>query len=829
MGRKKKGTNILPGIGWRILSFIPYFNWIAVIRIGKYCSSRMDMLFGVLYGVLTFFTMIGIQASEIISTLIPIVIWIVSMAHYSVVCMRIKQGWAYLYPAMDGVTSLILRVLSIFPFFNWISLILIGEYSLNVSTIVCGAAYGIVSFTVLFVEVLQGLIFICWILAIFQYHKVRKKYQSIFEANQIIRQDEGKKEIPEQSTGLQIHPDIAMEVDLSFESNPDMDGVFEQIPADDKNELEYVDIILSGEDEQKQAIPPKEEPPALVQKPFAEPLAMISDSTISTAMLQEGDVDVFEGFGYPSHRKFFKDMEQFVNRTGEQVPFVPFMHYSSTYDDMDRRQKAWYFYWRTEVRNGNYLHTDLSYLFIHVYELLSGYGWERAQDGYDQLISLWIAYREQFPTLDHYLMDWTFDFSLVHHLEYVLPEMQDMRLSYDQTIRDTLIDQHGADKPLKLSFVLIDSLCDYSMVGSKFYKGGHQLIIQEAIPRVVALADAALLKEKGKGILAVYGPKRPRKRVHYLYQSAVCPDANKRIEISIKAYSINQRLRSYLNELVRYAENILRGLYGYRGRLRGVTLNDETAVLVKAFLEKEYMPRSKQQDAATRKVTVKLDFDNIDELRVQSDAVRDALEVVEESQKELLTDLQEMKALVSEISPQAKHLLDQLYSGDWKCVATPEMKRSIEEINRLAYKYLACALLVRERSNLVVEDDYQDELDYIYANPAEMPEPTEAAFVEKEVERETESGFDLSLLSDEMQELVCMLTPVQQQTLHIILSHKIDELERIAEEEMTMPELLVDEINDTATQVLDDILIDMMDEQPCILEQYESELKRAMK
>ena len=45
---------------------------------------------------------------------------------------------------------------------------------------------------------------------------------------------------------------------------------------------------------------------------------------------------------------------------------------------------------------------------------------------------------------------------------------------------------------------------------------------------------------------------------------------------------------------------------------------------------------------------------------------------------------------------------------------------------------------------------------------------------------------------------------------------------------MTMPEILIDEINDIASQEIDDILIDTFNDTMCILEQYEQELKDAV-
>lgn len=44
-----------------------------------------------------------------------------------------------------------------------------------------------------------------------------------------------------------------------------------------------------------------------------------------------------------------------------------------------------------------------------------------------------------------------------------------------------------------------------------------------------------------------------------------------------------------------------------------------------------------------------------------------------------------------------------------------------------------------------------------------------------------------------------------------------------------MPEIMLDEINELATQYLDDILIDLFGNEINILEQYKEELRKAMK
>ena len=710
-----------------------------------------------------------------------------------------------------------LRLLSLIPAVNWISLIYIGLKYSSAINIICGVLYGVLTFAA------PSLSAYLWVAVIIHYAVVYRKMKKAISTQLIPSSQDPAKDKTDQpfvdvrsKDGKAAKPAVEEKIQTVQKANTSSGAIG------------YTDMVLPGRDEKTQTIPLKPVTSGASKGISAHPQITVTTTHVVPGKIAASAPDFEASYsGYSSNSKFMSDMKKFADKRGQKVPFVSFFQYWPTYDSMNSQQKSWYFYWRTEVRSKNYPDTDLSYIFVHVYELLSGCGWQDAQDGFDQLMSLWMAYRERFPKLDSYLFAWTFDFAQLHKLEYSPPDIADIQLPYQPAVRDLLIDQHSGDKPLKLSFALIDALCDYSLVNSKFYKDGHQLLMQEAIPRIVALADAALLKKKNRGILAVYGPNRTRKQSYYAFQSAVCPNANQRIDISVKAYTSSQNLRGYINELVRYGENVLRSLYGCRGRLRGVTLDEETANLVDIFLKKEYAPARKEVNTAVQKVEVALDFDSIDALRAQSDAVRDALDVPEqaEAKKENLTDLQEVTALVAELSPEAKGLLDTLRHQEWECIQNSGTMVSFNEINNLANQYLACALIVQENGHLIVEDDYRDELEYIYANKPQTADLTDP------VSAEEDSYFERSLLSDQMKQFLDTLTPVQSETLYTILSQEdpLTKLAQIAESAMTMPEILIDEINDVAVQFLDDILIDALDDIPCILEQYEPELKKALK
>lgn len=584
----------------------------------------------------------------------------------------------------------------------------------------------------------------------------------------------------------------------------------------------FTDISITGADEKSQAIPQIDTTSQQTKNIYASAGAI----RIKTSVSDDGlTFDFDDDYRYGSN--FTKDMAKLVNKTGDKAPFVPFMQYWPSYDSMNRQQKNWYFYWRTQVRQSVYLKTDLSYIFVHIYELLSGFGWKAPEDGYNQILALWTNYRGEHPKLDHYLLNWLFDFAQLHNLEYHVPDCSDISLPYQPAIRDILIDAHSTEKPLKLSFALIDALCDYSLVNSKFYKEGHQLLMSEAIPRVVALADAMLIKNKGKGILEIYGPKRTKQQSYYAFQSANCINANKRINVSVKGYTSSQKLRSYINELVRYAENVLRELYGSRGRLRGVEIDDETAKMVKSFLIKEYSPK-KTTTEVPQKAEVNLDFTNINELRNQSDAVRDALEVSDDSaeQKELLTDIDVIKTIFGLIPTYCRPLIDELHSNTWEIKYDSSTQPTIDKVNEISLKYLACAILVVEGNHLLLEDDYRDEFEYIYNHLDEFE-----CGDNSEAESDDCSKFNVDVLTDELKQLIETLSPIQQEIVYVILNKDniSSQLEEIANAELSMPEMLIDEINDISSQIIGDILIDTFGDEISVLEQYENELKDAMK
>ena len=652
------------------------------------------------------------------------------------------------------------RILSFLPVVNWVSLLYIGIIKANPLTIIVSIVHCILIFKV------PELIPVLWIEGIIHYAlaaQIPKKQNSDLKTTQIAQP-------------------------LVFKGHyTDKGSQFTH---------GFSDISLAGRTEIKQAIP----------RPVV--------STTGRASVS---------FSYnSSQEKFFIDMRRYASFYGPPSRFVPFMTYWPEYDSMNKEQRDWYFYWRAQFRQGNYLQTDLSYIFLLIYELLSGIGWQTPKQGYEQLLQLWSEYRTSFPKLDYYLINWTFDFALQNNIPYSLPFESEMLKSAPSVIVNILINQHAEAVPLKLPFSLLGALCDYPLHQSKFFKDGHQKLMQEAIPRVIALADASLRTKSQRGILSIYGPSQPIRQEHLLFQSAVCPNANKMIPLTVRNYSEDQGLRNYISELARYGENVLREINGYRGRLRGVTVENETEKLIELFLMKEYgRPISTiTENLEGKEFTI--NNKSLEILREQSNAVREALEVKEKdsiSEKMLLTEVKQVTAIYSALPEKAVDYLVRLYNANWEVEQTSEDQQYFNEINRLANHYLGCDLVIEEQNQALIEDDFRDELEYIFQNP---PEQT--------AKDASSTQFNLLEISTELRGFIESLLPEQKDALYAILTLEDpqSELERIAGNSLTMPEIILDDINKVAVQTLGDLLLDTMEQKPRILDEYIAQLKQSI-
>lgn len=476
-----------------------------------------------------------------------------------------------------------------------------------------------------------------------------------------------------------------------------------------------------------------------------------------------------------SRESFVAQAQRFVTRSEAQTEPVPLSHYSPTYADMSPEQQRWYFYWRTAVRAGRFLPTDLSYLFVYVYECINLVGFDKPQVAFDRLVSFWQHYRVLQPKLDHYLIDWLADFLVVHRLP-----MSPLTW-YGQTVTskimsgdlDLLIEgwlHSGGDCTL-LPNPLLYQLAGYSPENNKFYEAHHrQHNLGTAYLKGVQAVDSYLRQSAGIPLFIHYAPLTKRSIQRPPFASALHDYGQTPILIGqVRPWRAQEPLTAALKAILKQTENVLRDQLQFKTKLRGIDLPQTWVTAIEQALR-----------TPTPKRTVTIDFASVASLQRDSEEIRQRLVVEDEAMSTasrapsdpvqidhspqnapnpspnhqqltvptviasaedkpvsyterpqntpdgLLTELAEIAAIMGSPSSVESQLLANLRRHDWQ--APPARLHSetqgaflnvlLDQINERAIEQIGDALVFDEGGLWVVAEDYRDEIAYILDHPA---------------------------------------------------------------------------------------------------------------
>jgi hypothetical protein len=515
--------------------------------------------------------------------------------------------------------------------------------------------------------------------------------------------------------------------------------------SNDRKQPHFTELVWEST-EQNVPIPPRNSPEPALPKSSSKNNGKTNSTPEPSLQLQLWDTEMETPEPVTTTEgQFVTRAKELVEKTEDSALFVPFKSYWPTYGHMTGTQSRWYFYWRNEVRQGRYLKTDLSYIFLHVYELINGVGWTDPNDGYRQLNLIWEAYRESYKRLDQYLGGWIADFSFVHHLDVPLSIIVARSRGLAGDLAELELMRGLTTAPEQLTFAVLTAMSDYDISKSKFYIGEGKEALEQYIPQVVALINAYVTRKHGSNLVEMFPPGPAVMRERYLFRSAV-------YDISLYGYSVlipvvriskSPPLRSLITRLFRLTENKLRELMGYRGRLKGINVDADMDDLITRFLKREYLKET-QED---RGPTVVIDPEKLERLQSDSEIVRTMLTV--ENMDEQDYEASELEATIGEIDP--------------------------------------------------IQDSKEELL------PVEVIEEAQAVSIGSEAEQFANA-----------------LSPLQREALLALLDEDGSQaLLKLAAANGTMSELLIDEINEIAMDILCDLIIEGED----IVEEYISMLR----
>lgn len=209
-------------------------------------------------------------------------------------------------------------------------------------------------------------------------------------------------------------------------------------------------------------------------------------------------------------------MKDFTDHYREIVPLDA---YYTTYGNMNDAQLRTYFTWRTKVRQGIVENVSLSYAFCYIFELLNDIGVNRPEDAIEKLIALWVAFRQFDYNLDRHLCKWIRDYYVTHKTQ--------LSAEFSEYSRRFPVPYHRDDVELLTraksctwdDLRVIEASSSFKITNGQFYKSGNQEIIEQCTCFTIReLAKA--FKSGGVDFRRLFFENR-REKVYSLYQGAV--------------------------------------------------------------------------------------------------------------------------------------------------------------------------------------------------------------------------------------------------------------------------------------------------------------------
>lgn len=296
---------------------------------------------------------------------------------------------------------------------------------------------------------------------------------------------------------------------------------------------------------------------------------------------------------YDFYDSFRKAALLYYDCPGEKCEFAQFYSYMPQYSQLTKAQKSYYFYWRHEMRQGRYIKTDYSYIYLYVYELINLPDVIEPEKGIKLLCRLWKEYRKELPRIDMYFSIWVRDYCLVHELPCPIAEIRDfifdvIRISDFKEYYFTDIGTTNRDGV----WSLIAYLSDYdwhrgfnSVLGAPAEDGEYlrkaemyKNMLEGAMRVILPTVWQVCMTEKEKGNLV-----RVTKSA---FPNTLCTRSVKcKLEIEYYPLADASELRAGITSAVRYTENKLRSLFGAKSRLMIKYIPKEYKELIDCYFD----------------------------------------------------------------------------------------------------------------------------------------------------------------------------------------------------------------------------------------------------
>lgn len=504
-----------------------------------------------------------------------------------------------------------------------------------------------------------------------------------------------------------------------------------------------------------------------------------------------------------SKTNFFKEAQRFRTKEEGQVNHVPFKCYWPTYGDMNGWQQQWYFYWRAQARRNNFLPTDLSYIFVHVYEILNLVETPDPVQAAGRIHALWLHYRRTYPKIDNYLPDWGGDLLAVksggtNALAWWENLLEVEGLKIPDPIVNTIVEKalrtNGLDN---LPYKIWALLSDYQPRNKFYQKHNVDHYVDLSYEKAIKVANAFYVNTTNKSLIDQFVSNQTRNYEKTAFTSALIGFQYPNVIrlASGRDYAGSSRLANNITSIMKYAENLLRKQLKFSAKLSGIEIHPDLAKQLDAAF-RVAVPQPKQPEP----IRITLDHERVASLHEESRIVSDMLATSQENAaKELLTDLEEMRLLWKELGNIERLLLAGLLSQEF--TNTFQIQKAYEldvekvggmlgTINTKALTTLGDKLIYENDDRLTLAEDFLDELEVVVRETPPI--------------RDLSSANDVETI-DPWTQLFDKLEPMEVAVVKMLgQSGKLaeSEIDQLAREHNAMGNAVMDLLNEKAQESL---------------------------
>ena len=481
--------------------------------------------------------------------------------------------------------------------------------------------------------------------------------------------------------------------------------------------------------------------------------------------------------GYGVADRFFaqaKFMEAFVDNYEDHADF---QCYYPTYSNMSNEQLRTYFTWRTKVRNGQIERTDLSYAFVYIYEMLNRIGEVSANEGLVRLLDFWHKYRYFDKKIDHYLERWVKDYYVYYQLEC---PFEDILVQFPEGIpKESNIQQEIFHHNYENKSAFLNQLSSHKFLSSKFYESELGYTLLECIPPALNAIDAFFQAREVSFPSLLIGSAK-REDYWRPFSRAVVVVHNPSVDYSVKISSLEEYV--FINgkwQSQRLQPNFFSNLLGYIIKTVEAELRDLTGY------KRKLKPNINS-----------IIYDNIQDKHIQK-------MIYDPVFTETIRNTTRAYFAQSGIRPDTFKIAAQ---DDDVSVKPVEVHVDFAKLDAIR----AAAAEIQER---LVIDESACEDDYLSAAP--ISTTPQIPHTQTEQKSETDDTPPRILLSE--QQRLCLRVIMNGNTVNSRVSE-------IAKANGMLPEMLLENINDTLFETFGDNIIDTAGDEPSIYDDYIDEL-----